>query len=129
MPEIQHAPLADNHEPRSVHYVGLALDQGFEDMTVFPRIVLEIGVLDDAELAARLLDCRPDRRALTPVAVVAEHPDPIRTGSGDLLGDLGRAVGRAVVDHDDLAIDAVGKRGVDDALEQGPNELLLGIKR
>jgi len=47
---------------------------------------------------------------------------------GDLFGDFGRTIRGAVVDHDDLALHPLGKRSVEDALQQRTDEFLFVIK-
>src|SRR5207245_4006364 len=88
----------------------------------------QVGVLNDAEVSARLIHRGANRRPLALIALMAQHADAIRMAAGELLGDLRRSVGRAVIDHDDLAVHSVRKRSVENALQQRSDELLLVIE-
>ena len=88
MPEVQHAALAHNHEARAIDDVGISLDQRFQQVRVLARIVLEVGVLDEAELAARLFDGVANSRALSLVSRAADDADNLRVSAGDLLCDF-----------------------------------------
>ena len=80
------------------------------------RVVLQVGVEDRQEVAARRLDPRADRRALPPVVASADQPDPIRLGQ---VGDRLQATVRGpVVNDQKLGRDR--KRRLHHALHGGP---------
>ena len=87
----------------AVDHIGLAPDDRLDQARVVLGVVLEIGVLDDHDLAARLRQRGADRRPLAAVPLVEAGPD--RQAGGELGQDLARAVARAVVHHDDLLVD------------------------
>ena len=53
-------------ESRAVDDVGLALENRLQQERVFARVVFEIGVLDDDEVARSIHECRARRRRLCP---------------------------------------------------------------
>ncbi len=77
-------------------------------------VVFEIGVLRDHELPGRVEQGGSDRRPFAPVGVMLEEQDPIAVA----VEDRSRAVGRRVIDDDDLLFrpdvdrqDAIEQRG------------------
>src|SRR4030095_5326729 len=88
-----------------------AFDGRPEHLLVVARVVLEVGVLDDHELAGGLAKAAVQRGALAPVPELVEHVHPL---AHDAVGDSAGAVGGAVVDDDQLA----NPRGLEDALDR-----------
>jgi hypothetical protein len=80
--------------------VRFAGEQWLEHRSEVGRVVLEVGVQDRAELAARLLEAGADGGALAAIAVVADDRHLLRP----LVAEekLARAVGRPIVDDDPL---------------------------
>jgi len=78
----------------------LGLAGGFEKNQVILRVVFQIGVLDDDELALRRGDTLFDRVALAHVSLLQNRADARLLG--ELLDPLASAVGGTVVDEDDL---------------------------
>ena len=103
VPEVEDAALAASEEPRAVHDVGVSLLDRPEQLRVLARVVLEVRVLDDDDVAGRLLKTRRDRGALSHVLRLQEDPDAVL--AVHLAQDVARAVLRAVVDDDDLLLD------------------------
>ena len=91
VPEEQHAPRAAR-EARAVDHVGVALEDGRDQARVLARVVLEIGVLDDGDVAGHVRDRRPHRGALALVALVPDQHQAevgrLRQAAGVLLDDL-----------------------------------------
>ena len=101
VPEEQHGPLLAGGEARAEHRVGVALEDRREHARIVLRVVLQVAVLHDGDVARALADGPPDGRPLAPVAVLEEHADAI-VPLGQLGEDLARAVLAAVVDGDEL---------------------------
>src|SRR5262249_49795470 len=103
VPEVEHAMrLAD--EPRAVDDVRVVLDDRLDELGILGRVVLEVGVLDDDDLAGGLAEPGAQRGALSLVAVVEDYLQ-VAVASLHLAEDLAGAVLRAVVDDDDLRAD------------------------
>ena len=96
MPKIEHAVRTASHEARPVDHVGFAFDQGFQKERVLGRIVFEVSVLNDNEVAAGFLNAAAQGCALAHVARLQQHtqrrPILLFQGSKDLAGGVGRAV-------------------------------------
>ena len=73
------------------------------------RVVLQVGVERHHQLAARGLEAGRQGRRLAEVAAKADAAHA-RIGGGQPADHLPRAVGRAVVDEDDVQVVAVGAR-------------------
>ena len=86
--------------------VGVPVDDRLDETTVLVRIVLEVRVLDDDDVARRVRGCRADRRALALIDLVHhEHELVVGRVGGvalELLEHGPRPVLGAVVDDDDL---------------------------
>jgi hypothetical protein len=78
VPEVENAAPARVGEAGTVHGVGDIVHQRLEDPAVFVRVVFEVGVLDDREFAARLLQRPAHGGALAPVALEPHQPDQSR---------------------------------------------------
>ena len=90
---------------------------------VVVRVVLEIGILDDQEVARREADAGANRFPLAAIDGHAVHPD-----AGDRRGNLDGSIARPIVDHDDLGREAE-RREIDraDAFEQRADEPLFVV--
>ena len=109
--------------------VGDAVDDRLDEARDVLRVVLEVGVLDDDDVAGREREARAQRRALAHVLGLQVNAHLVAAalslGFGSqavepLVGELGEqlaaAVGRPVVDEDELLVEVDG----DDALRRGP---------
>src|ERR1035438_9177820 len=96
MPKIKNAMRAAAHEAGAKNYIRLALSQRLQYLRVFRWIVLEIGVLNNDEIAGCLLDAATQSRALTHVPRLQEDAQ-LRMLFFQLGQDLGRAIGRSIV--------------------------------
>ena len=90
-------------EPRAVDHVGLAVEDRPDQLGIFVRVVLEIGVLDDHHVAGGFADAAPHRRALALVMRLKEDPDAVL--AVEFLEDFARAVLRSIVNDDELLFD------------------------
>jgi hypothetical protein len=88
-------------EARAEDHVGLALKDRLQEHRVLPRVVLEVGVLDEDDVAGGRGEPRAQRGALALVPFV-EDDRRIR-GFCDRRQQIAGAVRGAVVDDDDLA--------------------------
>ena len=79
VPVEQDLPLARGGEARSEHRVGLALEDRRDQRGIVGRVVLQVGVLDQADVAAHVLDRGPDRASLPHVARLAEDADALES--------------------------------------------------
>ena len=70
-------PVGAAEKAGSVHDVGLARENGPEQDRVFLRVVLEVGVLDDDEIARRGAHAGPDGRPLPHVARLQQNADAV----------------------------------------------------
>jgi hypothetical protein len=84
-------------EPRAEDDVGVAVEQGLQELGQIGGVVLEVGVLHGDEGTGRVREPGPQGRPLAAVHEVTQHPD---TGIADAGQDRRRAVGRRVIDHD-----------------------------
>ena len=127
VPEVEDAvPVRAAEEAGSVHDVGLAGEDGPEEDRVFLRVVLEVGVLDDDEIAGRGAHPGPDRRALPQVARLQEDADAVL--AVELAEDVAGAVRRAVVHDHDLALEVPEVHG-EDLREDLANRPALVVRR
>jgi hypothetical protein len=104
-------------EPRAVHHVGHAVEERLEQGAVLGGVVLEVGVLDDHVLGRGLGEPPAQRRALALVVGLEEHPDAGVVEPGEHVAG---AVGRAVVDDDDLGRPRRGHDLVDHGRDRRP---------
>ena len=98
-------------------------------MLVFARIVFQVGVLNQAVLAARLGDGGSDGRAFAAIPVVTEQTHQARMTRRKFFDDAIGAVGGTVVHHDDLAFHIVRKRRDQRAAQDGRNIFLFVEER
>jgi hypothetical protein len=75
MPKGQHAGLLAGQIARTEYGIGVPAQQRAQQGGVFGGIIFQIGVLDQAEVAARFLDGGADGGALAFVDLLAEEPD------------------------------------------------------
>src|SRR5260370_41325154 len=104
MPEIKHAVRRGTHESGSVYDVGLALDQRTEEPRVFGRIVFQICVLDDHEIARGFLDASAKGRALSHIFGLQKNAD-LRMALAQFRQDLAGAILRTVVYADQFDVE------------------------
>ena len=88
-------------KPRSIDDAGAAIENRLRQLRQLRRIELEVGILDRDDRAGGLGEANADRAALAAVLLGVDDAQlrPLR----DLVEHLARAVGRSVVDDEDLA--------------------------
>ena len=76
MPEVED-PVGLADEPRSVDDVGLALQDGRWSAGIVLRVVFEVGVLDDDDLAGGVAEAGANRGSLAGVSLVEDDRDAV----------------------------------------------------
>ena len=89
-------------EARAVHDLCLPAEHRRQQLRPILGVVLEVGVLDQHEIAGHVLEAGADRRALATVPLVGDHP---HRAVAELPQYVAGAVGAAVVDDQNLALD------------------------
>ena len=95
--------LAGAVEPVGRDDVDLVLAEQPHRPRQLVHVERQVGVGVEHEVAGRRREAGLDRPAQLAVAVVVDDPH-VRIGGRHRIGDLGRAVGRLVVDHDQLVV-------------------------
>ena len=95
---------------------------------ILPRIVFQIRILNDGDLALGRVNRGTDGSSLALVPAVAQHPDQVRHPGRFGLCDFGRAVRRTVVYDDEFPFDSFRQRRGQNAVEQRTDEFLLVVK-
>jgi hypothetical protein len=113
-------------EPRSVHDIGMALEDRADQRRVFVRVVFEIGVLDDHHVAGGLADAAPHRGALALVVRLKQHAHAVL--AVELFEDVAGAVFGSIVNDDELLFDGAEIHG-EDARDDGADGGLLVVRR
>src|SRR5688572_23421305 len=90
-------------EAGSIDDVGLALEDGANQLRIFVGVVLEIGVLDDHHVAGRLADAAPHRRALALIVRLEQNADAVVPVQ--LLEDFPGPILRPIIDDHQLLFD------------------------
>ena len=108
------SPLPANRDPNTTS--ARPPSMGREEPAVFRGVVLEIRILDDEEVAPRGGERRPQGPALAEVLGVTNHAHAAAAVPGVEL--LPGAVGRAVVDDDDLLLRAFGGHETEDLVDR-----------
>src|SRR5882762_4125908 len=96
MPEVEHTMRTAAEEARSEDDIGAALNQGLQELRVLGWVIFEIGVLDDDEIASRLLNAAAERSALAHVMRLEERPN-LRMFQLQLLQDFAGTIAGAVI--------------------------------
>ena len=97
VPVVDHAPLAGDQKPRAVHHVGLVGEQRTQHLRILRRVVLQIGVLYDAELARRVCQRRADSRPLAGIHFVMKHTNSSGIPLREFVENLRRGIRGSVV--------------------------------
>ena len=82
MPEIEDSAAVAGQIARAENDIGIAVQNGLYQFPVLGRIVLQIGVLNDANIAAGMLNGRANSRSFSLVALVFVEADEIRVCRG-----------------------------------------------
>ena len=111
VPEVEHAvALAD--EARAEDHVGLVLEDRLHQLRILGRIVFQVGVLHEHHVAGGVLEAFAQGRALALVHWSGRRRGR-RRSCFELLQDVARAVGAAIVDDDDFLGDRHGLHAAD----------------
>src|SRR5574341_180384 len=103
VPEVEDA-VRPTMESVAEDNVGVAFQDWLEEPRVVLRVVLQVGVLDEDDVAGHVLDGGADRCSLAAIARVEEEvhlPPVVATQS---FQDLTRSVTRGVIHEDDLLV-------------------------
>src|SRR5688572_30783828 len=101
MPEIEDAMAARRTEKtRTVHHIGAALENRLQEQRVFTRVVFEVRVLDDDDIAGRFANAAGDGGAFALIVRLQQHANTV--AAIEFRENIPRAVGGAVVNDDQL---------------------------
>jgi hypothetical protein len=114
--EEKHTVAAE--EPRAVDDIGAALADQLDQLGKLLGRVLEIGVLDDDQVARDLLEAAPQRRSFAAVLGLENQLELQLLGKA--RQDVARAVLRPVVNDDQLDPDRNGDHTPDDLFDRLP---------
>src|SRR4051812_45956466 len=103
MPERQHSRLFSPKISGTEDRIGMPLEKGLQKSRVLTWVVLQVGILNEAEVARRALDSRPHGCAFSPVDRMLEQSDA-RVGRRKPFQNGRCAIRRAVVDDDEFSI-------------------------
>ena len=92
-------------EAAAVDDLVVAVQDRLDQRRQVAGVVLEVGVLDAEDVAGGRLQARLDRGPLAPVGGVDDHPDVV---AGERVEQAAPGVGGAVVDEDQLRLQAKG---------------------
>src|SRR5271165_873011 len=129
MPEVEHTPLAAGCKSRTEYGVRAAIHERAQELAVLIGIVFEIGILDDAQFAARLANRTANGRSFALIGSGFEQANRARVFLGDSFYLGHGRIGRAIIHDDDLPVEAVWQRRSDHSLQQGGDKFLLVIQR
>jgi len=123
VPVGQDAALLARQVAGAENGVGVTGEERFEEDGIFLRVVLEVGILNEAEIALGVADGGPDGGAFALVDFVTEEADPGFMG-GEALEDVPGAIPGAVIHDDEFALHLLGEWRIEDlaeaALDDGP---------
>ena len=97
-------PARRSEEARAVDDVGTPFENGLQQHRVLARVVLEVGVLDDDDVAGGFADAASHRGALALVLALQQDADAV--APVELGEDVPRPIARPVVDDDEFLFDA-----------------------
>ena len=111
---VAEEPLLAIEVAYPVNNLGLALNDGVKQLHVLVWVVLQIGILDDGQVAGGNGERRPHSSSLSLVDLVVDNPKILHL---HLVEDFAGAVTGAVVDDYDLLGDGDGRDPPDDLLD------------
>src|SRR6267142_4041622 len=110
MAVVEDATALAGQETGAVDDVRAVLQERADEAWIVPGVVLEVGVLEEDEVARGLGDAAADRRALALVLPLLQQADAVRMVGGELAEDREAAVLRAVIDEEKLQLANLGRR-------------------
>src|SRR5579884_1479971 len=117
MPEVEDTAILTREEARSVHDIGDSFEHRTQQYGVICRVIFQIGVLNQGQVAGQMANARPNGSPLTHVFRMKNVANaPIR--QGQLLDHLSAAVGRTVIDDNQFQFQFNG--GVQDSVDDRP---------
>src|SRR5262245_45152137 len=108
--------------PRSEYGLHAAVAESFNDQAEVGRIVFQIGVLNDDQVSFAFLQPTANRGPFATVSGHGDKKNSVRVPISQLSRDLGGAVGRSVIDKDELLgclRELDGENLFDDCLQRG----------
>jgi hypothetical protein len=99
--------LLASHVARAENRVGVPVEQRPDQPRIFAGIVLQVGVLNQREIAGGLFDGAAYGRALAAIYRVLVEPDLRKCGSQALQDRLGAICG-TIIDDDQFPIHVLG---------------------
>src|SRR5713101_127503 len=120
VPVVEH-PVLPAVEAVAEHHVSPVLQDRTQERRIVARIVFEVGVLDQDDLAARTGEAGTEGGPLATVFLVGDDPDRPGMLRRESLELPGRSVRRAIVDHHQLALEIEGRstHALDDLADRG----------
>src|SRR5262249_3849212 len=101
VPEVQHS-MFSTKKPGPENDIRFAVLDRRDERGVVTRVVLEISVLDDDDVAGCMLEAQAERRTLAPVHGLDEQSKMWLVGLGQSPEDVRRSIRRRIVYDDDL---------------------------
>ena len=112
MPEEQHAVRAAR-EPRAIDHVRAVIEDRSQQVWIIRRIVFEVGILNENDVARGVFESRAEGRTLAAVDGMRNDFDPAHLLK--FPEDVAGAVGGGVVHENDFIFQAAGIRSADAA--------------
>ncbi len=75
MPERQHSRLFPRQIARPEDSIGMAIQQRLQQLRIFIRVILQIGVLDNRKVSGRFVDSGPHGGAFAFIHLMPVQPD------------------------------------------------------
>src|SRR5664280_1563412 len=117
VPEIDYPVRLGANETRAKNDIGLTVEDGLDQLGIFPRVVFQIGVLDEHDVTGDGGEPGPERGALAAINLVIN--DLVHQRRNLRAQKVPRAISRAVVNDDDLLFrDRRGANTVDDLADR-----------
>ncbi len=102
MPEKQNTFLFAPHEPRTIDDIGFPVQDGLKKLRIFSGVVLQVGVLDQNDIARCRGEAGAQGGSLALVHRMIHHPKSIAFEIP--LQDLRGPIARAIIYDDDLLL-------------------------
>jgi hypothetical protein len=109
MPKRLNSHLLTGEITRTEDCVGVAAEQGSKEFPVFGGIVLKVGILNDAEIAASLPNGGADSGTLPLISLVMKQSYP-GFRSGQALQNFRRTIGGPVIHNNYFPLHIFRKR-------------------
>jgi hypothetical protein len=127
VPEEQHLALGPGESAAEDH-IRPAINDRREHFGILLRIVFQIGVLPDGEIAGHFVNRPPDRRTLAHVLGLGENTNVLRMLGRELLHHTPRVVFAAIVHDDQFPLQSSGDRCREDGGDAEVQAFLLIVR-